>query len=91
VKAFHLGQVKPTGMNDPGRLHWESLIKKIQLTAKQKARRGWVVTDAHVPKRAIFSKDGVSLIAFTSFSLRVWEVVTEPNKGILKVGHPDLS
>ena len=88
VEAFHLGQVELIGMNDPERLHWESLIKKIRLKVKQQARRGWVIMDALIPKGE-FIKDGVSLIDFKSFPLRIKEVVDEPNKDILEVGHLD--
>ena len=48
----------------------------------------WVLLDAHVPRFRMV-KDGVSLIDFNSFPLRVKEVPEKPMAGVLEVDHLD--
>lgn len=88
VEAFHLGQVELMGMNDPSKLHWNQVIDKIRTKAKISARRGWVILDAHVPYGGLL-RNGVSLVDFNSFPLRVKEVVGSPLKGTLQQGYLD--
>lgn len=88
VEAFHLGQVELIGMNDPGRTSWVSLLSKIRHYAAMHARRHWVILDAHVPKGGMV-KDGVSLIDFNSFPLRIKAVPEKPYEGKLEVGYLD--
>ncbi|WP_200976394.1 hypothetical protein [Echinicola sp. 20G] len=87
-EAIHLGQVELMAMNDPGFVYWQTMLKAIRDLAKKESRRGWVIIDAHVPKGGML-KDGISLIDFNSFPLRVKEVVQRPLGGILEVGHLD--
>ncbi len=70
IEALHLGQVELIGMNDPDRTSWASLLSNIRQYAAKHARRNWIVLDAHVPKGGMI-KDGVSLIDFNSFPLRI--------------------
>ncbi|WP_339864294.1 hypothetical protein [uncultured Algoriphagus sp.] len=88
AEAFHLGQVELIGMNDPQHEHWNEIIDRIRKKAKSASRRGWVILDAHVPYGGLL-KDGVSLIDFNSFPLRIKEVVGSPLKGELEQGYLD--
>ena len=87
-EAFHIGQVELIGMNDPDKKHWETILSKIREYASKHARRKWVIIDAHVPKGGML-KDGVSLLDFNSFPLRVKEVPEKPFEGILEVNYSD--
>lgn len=88
VEAFHLGQVELIGMNDPERTSWASLVSMIRRYAANHARRHWVLLDAHVPKGGMV-KDGVSLIDFNSFPLRIKPIPEKPYQGKLEAGHLD--
>ncbi len=87
-EAFHIGQVELIGMNDPDKAHWSAILSKMRAYAAKHARRNWVIIDAHVPTGGMV-KDGVSLLDFNSFPLRVKEVVEKPYKGILEVNYSD--
>lgn len=87
-EAFHLGQVELIGMNDPDRTAWVGLLDKIRDYATDHARRKWVILDAHVPKGDMI-KDGVSLIDFNSFPLRIKEIPEKPFECKLEVGYLD--
>ncbi|MGK0187355.1 MAG: hypothetical protein ACI9R3_003142 [Verrucomicrobiales bacterium] len=87
-EAFHLGQIELIGMNDPEREAWTGLLQKIRERAGKHARRNWVLLDAHVPLGGML-KDGVSLIDFNSFPLRIKEVPDKPREGVLEVNHLD--
>ncbi|MEZ5326185.1 MAG: hypothetical protein R3F19_14130 [Verrucomicrobiales bacterium] len=87
-EAFHLGQIELMGMNDPDRTFWKEMVRKIRMCAAKHARRNWVLLDAHVPKGGML-KDGVSLVDFNSFPLRIKEVPENPMTGVLEEGHLD--
>lgn len=87
-EAIHLGQIELIGMNDKDRNAWSFVIAKIREYAKQKARRNWVLLDAHVPYGGMI-KDGKSLLDFNSFPLRIKEVVEKPYDGILQLNYLD--
>jgi 6-phosphogluconolactonase (cycloisomerase 2 family) len=87
-EAFHIGQVELIGMNDPDRTHWANIITKMREYAAQKARRHWVIIDAHVPLGGMV-KDGVSLLDFNSFPLRIKEIPEKPYEGKLEVNYLD--
>lgn len=87
-EAFHLGQIELIGMNDPQREHWAEIIGKIRECARTKSRRGWVILDAHTPYGGMV-KDGVSLLDFNSFPLRIKETPDSPMGGCLEAGHLD--
>lgn len=88
VEALHLGQVELIGADDPTRENFIEVLDKIREYASEHARRHYIILDAHTPKGG-FIVDGKSLIDFNSFPLRIKEVVEEPYKGILEVGHSD--
>jgi len=87
-EAFHLGQVNLMDHNDRDLKHWSELINHIRTLAKTKARRGWIILDAHTP-RGGFVVDGKSLLDFNSFPLRIKEVIDKPMEGMLEVGYAD--
>ena len=87
-EAFHLGQVELIGMGDPERAAWAALLSNIRKYASKYARRHWVLLDAHVPKGGMI-KDGVSLIDFNSFPLRIKEIPENQLDGKLQVGYLD--
>ncbi|GHT29413.1 hypothetical protein FACS189432_08530 [Bacteroidia bacterium] len=87
-EAFHIGQVELIGMNDPDRSHWTSIIAKMRDYAAKHARRNWVIIDAHVPFGGLV-KDGVSLLDFNSFPLRIKDIPEQPYRGKLEVNYLD--
>ena len=87
-EAFHLGQIELIGMNDPERDAWAKVIGKIRELARTKARRHWVILDAHTPYGGMV-KDGKSLLDFNSFPLRIKEIPEKPCEGKLEVGYLD--
>ena len=87
-EAFHLGQVELIGMNDPERKAWSALLASIRKYAGKHARHRWVLLDAHVPKGGMI-KDGVSLIDFNSFPLRIKEIPEKQFDAKLQVGYLD--
>ena len=88
IEAFHLGQVELIGRDDPDKTHYKEILDMIRAYAKNNARRGYVILDGHTP-RGGFIKDGVSLLDFNSFPLRIKEVVDRPMEGMLEVGYSD--
>ena len=87
-EAFHLGQVGIIGRDDPDKTYYTELLNMIREYAKINARRHYVLLDAHTPTGGLI-KDGVSLLDFNSFPLRIKEVVDKPMEGILEVGYSD--
>lgn len=87
-EAFHLGQIELIGMNDPQRNAWAALIHKIRDYARIYARRHWVLLDAHTPYGGMV-KDGVSLLDFNSFPLRIKEIPEKPYESKLEVNYLD--
>jgi hypothetical protein len=87
-EAFHIGQVELIGMNDPDKTAWAEILKRMRNYAKEHARRGWVIIDAHVPYGGMV-KDGVSLLDFNSFPLRIKEIPEKPYQAILEVNYLD--
>ena len=93
-EAFHLGQVGLIGRDDPNKDHYKEIIDMIRDYAKKNARRHYVLLDGHTPpdrntQKGGLVKDGVSLLDFNSFPLRIKEVPDRPMEGILEVGHSD--
>ena len=87
-EAFHLGQVEMIGRDDPDKTHYAALLQKIRDYASQHARRHYVLMDGHTPGGG-FVKDGISLLDFNSFPLRIKEVVDKPMEGILEMNYSD--
>jgi hypothetical protein len=87
-EAFHLGQVELIGRDDPDKSRYAAFLQKIRDYARTNARRHYIILDGHTPKGG-YVKDGVSLLDFNSFPLRIKEVVEKPMEGMLEVGHSD--
>jgi hypothetical protein len=87
-EAFHLGQVELIGRDDPDKSHYDAFLQKIRGYAKINARRHYIILDGHTPKGG-FVKDGVSLLDFNSFPLRIKEMEDKPMEGKLEVGYLD--
>jgi len=87
-EAFHIGQIELMGMNDPDREHWAFIIDKMRDYARRYGRRNWVIIDAHTPYFGML-KDGVSLLDFNSFPMRIKEIPEQPYKGKLEANYLD--
>jgi len=87
-EALHLGQVGLIGMADPSLKEWSSLLARIRAYARTHARRKMVLLDAHVPTWGMIV-DGVSLLDFNSFPMRIKAVPEKPHEAVLEVNHLD--
>ena len=87
-EAVHLGQIALIGMNDPHFETWQSFLVKIRNYARENARRHWILLDAHTPAGGMIV-NGISLLDFNSFPLRIKEVPEKPMEGVLEKGHLD--
>lgn len=94
-EAIHFGQVLKMGMNcaKTGYQPWFDLLARVRRYAKDHARRGWVICDAHAGY-GLKSADGHLLLDFHSFPLRPEEITgkpypTKPYQTQLSVGHLD--
>ena len=88
IEAIHFGQLDLMGRNDPGYRNWAELLQHVRHYAAAKARRHYVMLDAHVPKAGPVV-DGKLLLDFHSFPLRPKEVAGTPQQAILEVGYSD--
>lgn len=88
VEAIHFGQVEIMDDCDPDHSAWRDMMARVRQYAAKHARRHFLLADAHVPSGGIVHDDRL-LFDFHSFPLRIDEVVTEPQKGVLKVGYLD--
>ncbi len=88
IEAIHVGQLDLMGRGDPEYRHWADLLHRVRAYAKRKARRHYVILDAHVPKAGPVV-DGKLLLDFHSFPLRPREVAGSPGKAVLEVGYSD--
>src|ERR1035441_10333686 len=88
IEAIHLGQLDLMGAEDQGYREWADLIQHIRGYAAKKARRHYVLIDAHVPKGGPVV-DGRLLLDFHSFPLRPKEVADSPQKAVLEIGYSD--
>jgi len=88
VEAIHFGQVEIMDDRDPDHRAWRDMMARVRKYAAKHARRHFLLTDAHVPSGGIVHDDRL-LFDFHSFPLRIDEVITEPQKGVLKVGYLD--
>jgi hypothetical protein len=88
IEAIHFGQLDLIGRDDPEYRNWLDLVDRVRGYAAKKARRHYVLFDAHVPKGGPVV-DGKLLLDFHSFPLRPKEVADSPLKAILEVGYSD--
>jgi len=87
-EAFHLGQVGLIGADDKDLKVYSEFLAKIRAYAKEHARRHYIILDGHVPTGGMV-KDGVSLLDFNSFPLRIKPMPGRPYEAKLQVGYLD--
>ncbi len=87
-EAFHLGQVGLIGADDKDLKIYSEFLAKVRTYANLHARRHLVLLDGHVPSGGMV-KDGVSLLDFNSFPMRIEAVPGKAHEAILEVGHLD--
>lgn len=86
VEAVHLGQVYLMGMNDHEWQSWDSFLKKVRAWVYPRARRHFVLFDAHAGSQGMMVGER-SLLDFNSYPLRIKEVPEEPMRCVLEKGH----
>jgi hypothetical protein len=87
-EAFHLGQVGLIGADDKDLSIYSAFIARARAYAKVHARRHYILLDGHVPSGGMV-KDGVSLLDFNSFPLRIKAIPEKPYEAKLQVGYLD--
>ena len=97
-EAIHLGQAKLVGKNDKNNECWAKVIKLIREYAKKKARRHYVILDAHYPGQKFVDKNGNALVDFNASPTRMKvaegqksHVPSEgnPQECVIEPGHKD--
>ncbi|MDG3002731.1 hypothetical protein [Paludisphaera mucosa] len=88
VEALHYGQVELMNRNDRDLTHYAKVFERARAHAAEKARRGMVLCDAHVPGGGLV-REGKLLLDFHSFPLRIKEVPERRMEGILEIGFSD--
>lgn len=88
LEAIHFGQTEIMNKSDPRLDHYAEVLQLIRSYARQHARRHMVLCDSHVPSGGLL-RDGLLLMDFHSFPLRIMEVPERPQEAILKVGFSD--
>ncbi len=85
---YRWGQVGLIGADDKDLKVYSEFLARVRAYAKLHARRHLVLLDGHVPSGGMV-KDGVSLLDFNSFPMRIKAVPGKPHEAILEVGHLD--
>ncbi|MHC4252750.1 MAG: exo-alpha-sialidase, partial [Planctomycetota bacterium] len=80
IEAIHFGQVMIMDDNDPGHRHWLDMLGRVRAYARRKARRRFVLCDAHTHGEV---EDGRLLFDFHSFPMRIREVKGKPQEAHL--------
>jgi len=87
-EGIHWGQMEIMNHSDPHLDHYARVIGLARDYAKQRARRGMVLCNAHVPSGGLV-RDGQLLLDFHAFPLRIKEVPDHPQEAVLEVGYLD--
>lgn len=87
-EAFHLGQVELIGADDKDHQIYAEFLAKVRAYAKIHARRHCILLDGHVPSGGMI-RNGVSLLDFNSFPMRIKAIPGKPYEAELKVNHLD--
>jgi hypothetical protein len=87
-EGIHWGQVEIMDDNDPHLDHYARIFGLVREYAKQHARRGMALCNAHVPSGGLV-RDGQLLLDFHAFPLRIKEVPDHPQEAVLEVGYRD--
>jgi hypothetical protein len=87
-EAIHFGQAEIMNGNDPKLDHWAAVLHRTREYAAKRARRHFVLCDAHVPSGGLV-RQGKLLLDFHSFPLRIEELPGKPRQAQLRTGHTD--
>ena len=87
-EGIHWGQVEIMNLNDPHLDHYARIFGLVRDYARQHARRGMVLCNAHVPSGGLV-REGQLLLDFHAFPLRIKEVPNHPQEAVLEVGYLD--
>ncbi|VGO13947.1 hypothetical protein PDESU_02504 [Pontiella desulfatans] len=89
IEAIHWGQMSLMAMGDHNNDYtaWQTVLGKVRAYARDHARRGTVLCDAHMSNYGLKTADGHFLCDFSSFPLRVKEDLANEGGGLLEVGH----
>jgi hypothetical protein len=87
-EAIHFGQAEIMNGNDPELTHWAEILSIVRNYARARARRHFVLCDAHVPHGGLV-REGKLLLDFHSFPLRIEEVPERPQEARLRQGYSD--
>jgi hypothetical protein len=87
-EGIHWGQVEIMDHSDPHLDHYARVFGLARDYAKQHARRGMVLCNAHVPSGGLVRGDQL-LLDFHAFPLRIKEVPDHPQEAVLEVGYLD--
>lgn len=87
-EGIHWGQVEIMDHSDPHLDHYARVFGLARDYAKQHARRGMVLCNAHVPSGGLV-RDNQLLLDFHAFPLRIKEVPDHPQEAVLQVGYLD--
>lgn len=87
-EAIHLGQTELMNRNDRGLDHYADVLERLRAYAARNARRHVLLLDSHVPSGGLV-REGVLLMDFHSFPLRIKEVPERPQEAILELGFSD--
>ena len=85
-EAVHFGQVHLMDKNDPEHRHWLGMLTRVRRYASVKARRHFVLCDAHTHGVLV---DGVSLFDSNAWPLRPSEMPERPQHCELLPGYED--
>ena len=88
IEAIHWGQIGLIGMEDRGFVVWKQFMDKTREYAKKHARRHYVLFDAHTASGGMVV-EGVSLLDFNAFPMRIKDIVDKPQEAELEVGYLD--
>lgn len=88
IEAIHFGQTELMNRNDRNLDHYAQVLALIRAYAAKHARRHMVICDSHVPSGGLL-KDGMLLMDFHSFPLRIKETPEKPQEAILELGFAD--
>ena len=70
-ESLHLGQTNLIGQKDGNLSCWTKVIHMIRDYAKKNARRHYVIINGHYPTQKFVGTDGVMLVDFNAFPLRL--------------------
>lgn len=79
-EAVHLGQTMLVGDQDKGWKAYDEFLSKMHAYYDPKARRHYVLYDAHAGEEGMFTPDGRSVLDYNAFPMRIEET---PENGYL--------